>query len=75
MRATERMQKRRNGNRFSRLLPPSEVDRLLRDTAHLENQVVYLGEVSLSRFNPNVAYVSVDGLARDIRISGFVDRS
>merc|ERR1712129_621830 len=33
------------------------------------------GEISLSRYNPNVAYIRVDGLDRDIRISGFVDRN
>merc|ERR1712129_263859 len=33
------------------------------------------GEISLSRYNPNVAYIRVDGLDRDIRISGFGDRN
>jgi len=71
----ERQQKRRNKNRFSRHLPPAEVDRLLADTKDFANPIVYIGEVSLSRYNPNVAYVSVDGLNRDIRVSGFVDRN
>jgi len=66
--------KRRN-NRFATHLTKEETDRVLEDTASFQQPIVYTGEVSLSRYNPSVAYVSVDGLDRDIRISGFVDRN
>lgn len=68
-------ERKRSSNRFATHLSKEQTDRVLEDTASLATPVVYTGEVSLSRYNPSVAYVSVDGLDRDIRISGFVDRN
>eukprot|EP01084_Bolivina_argentea_P291393 500809_1 len=72
---TTKRQRKRDRHKFSKYLSKTEVDRILEDTKTLENPVLYMGEISISRFNPNVSYVSVDGLDRDIRISGFVDRN
>merc|ERR1712154_754389 len=68
-------ERRRDRNKFSKHLSKNEIDRILKECDGWKCPVLYVGEISLSRFNPNVAYINVDGLDRDIRISGFVDRN
>jgi len=73
--ALNKDKKKRSRDKFSKHLSREDTDRVLEDTASFENPVLYKGEISLSRYNPSVAYVSVEGLDRDIRISGRADRN
>lgn len=68
-------EKRRSRNRFAKHLNKQQTNKVLEETKSFKNPVLYTGEISLSRYNPSVAYVTVNGIDRDIRISGFVDRS
>ena len=71
----ERRQKKKAKDRFSRHITKEECDKILAETKDFKNPILHIGEISISRFNPNVCYVTVPTSDRDIRISGFVDRN
>eukprot|EP00486_Rosalina_sp_Unknown_P013888 CAMPEP_0201595902 /NCGR_PEP_ID=MMETSP0190_2-20130828/192749_1 /ASSEMBLY_ACC=CAM_ASM_000263 /TAXON_ID=37353 /ORGANISM="Rosalina sp." /LENGTH=704 /DNA_ID=CAMNT_0048056045 /DNA_START=685 /DNA_END=2796 /DNA_ORIENTATION=+ len=71
----ERRHKKKAKDRFSSHVTKEECDKILAETKDFKNPIIYVGEISISRFNPNVCYVSVPNGDRDIRISGFVDRN
>ena len=37
--------------------------------------VLFVGEISISKYNPQICYVNVDGIPRDIKICGTADRN
>ena len=49
----------------------SEVDELV----ELNKNIVYVGELFISRWNPMIAYVHVDEIERDVRVNGLIDRN